>query len=287
MSIKSLSFFVKATALVLASTVPSPGVVVVLSDTQAAGPAGILESFLNTNFINVTEIRHGNFALFSGAGAQDALNGTGAFAGGGPADLVIFGRTLGSADYDNFDAAGYNGLNIPVVSLTSYVVRQDTNRMGWHASGATIDKSVTGDETTITASGAPILGLTAGTYDFALGPSATDTLYNGLGGGTSAFGGASILATLAGDTLAAFWAAGAAPGNPTAATVATFPAPRLLFNLDNDVNGDLGNITATGRQALVSAIDFATPLNAVPEPASACLVLAGLAVLANRRRRGQ
>jgi hypothetical protein len=106
-----------------------------------------------------------------------------------------------------------------------------------------------------------------------------------LGGGTTAFGGGSILATIGGDTLAAYWPAGAAPGNPTAATVATFPGNRLLFNLDNDVNGDLGNITPAGRQALISAIDHATPLTAVPEPSSTLLVLAGASLLAVRHRQ--
>lgn len=282
---KNRCVLVKAIAFLLAVTATSPGVVILLSDTQAPGPAGVLETFLTTNFNNVTEIRHANFALFSAAATQDALNGTGAYAGLGPVDVVIFGRTLASADYDNFDAAGYNNLSIPVVSLTSYVVRQDANRLGWHGSGATTDKSVVGSETTITVAGASIMGLAAGTYDIALPPSGTDSLYNGLGGGTAAFGGASILATIGGDTLAAYWPAGAAPGNTAAATVPTFPGARLLFNLDNDVNGDLGNITATGRQALVSAIDFATPLNVVPEPSSTFLVLASLGLIGIRRKR--
>jgi hypothetical protein len=75
-----------------------------------------------------------------------------------------------------------------------------------------------------------------------------------------------------------------------AATVDTFPGPRLLFNLDNDPNNpagsfDLANLTPLGQQALVNAIGFATPLTAVPEPSTALLAMAGLGFLAHRRRR--
>ena len=73
--------------------------------------------------------------------------------------------------------------------------------------------------------------------------------------------------------------------------MATFAGPRLLFNLDNDPNTvagnfDLINLTPLGQQALVSAIDFATPLTAIPEPSSLLMGLAGLGLLARRRRQG-
>lgn len=282
---KTIRLISQAAAIFMATTSASSGVVILLSDTVAPGPGGVLETFFNTSFSNVTQIRHANFANFASQATQDALLGAGAYAGMGPADVVIIGRSLASADYDAFDAAGFNTLTIPVVSLTSYVVRQDGDRLGWHASGATTDKSVTGAETTVTIAGASIMGVAAGLYDFALPPSGTDSAFNGLGGGSSAFGGGTILATIGGDTYAAYWATGTAPGNTTAATVATFPGPRLLFNLDNDVNGDLGNITTAGRQALVSSIDFATPLAAVPEPGAALLGLTAVAIATLRRRR--
>ena len=207
--------------------------------------------------------------------------------GQGAADVVVIGRSLSSGDYDNFDAAGYNTLAIPMVSFTSYTVRENGNRLGWHASSTTTNKPIAGDETTVTADGLSILGVPAGTYDFLEGAAN----FNGLGVGTTAYGGGTILATVGGDTLAAYWATGSAPGNPTAATVDTFAGPRLLFNVDNEPNAgnnganDLQNMTALGTQALITAIENTTPLVAVPEPSSAAfLALAGLGVFVRRRR---
>ncbi|MFP6878074.1 MAG: fibronectin type III domain-containing protein, partial [Roseibacillus sp.] len=263
-----------ASLLVLGlSTAPSSALVIMISDL-VPGSGGNIETFLSTNFTNVTEIRHSNWANFNAAGTQDALNGTGTFAGGGAADVVIIGRSLSSGHYDNFDASGYNSLTIPVVSLTSYTVRQNGNRMGWHGSSTTTGQQIGGDESLVTAAGAPILGLGAGTHDLLSAVAAAADNFNGLGAGSTAFGGATILATVGPDTLAAYWAIGTAPGNPGAATVDTFPGPRLLFNTDNDPNSgnnganDLANMTAAGTQALINAIAFATPL-AVSEPGPA------------------
>ena len=103
-------------------------------------------------------------------------------------------------------------------------------------------------------------------------------------------GGGSLLASVGTNTLAAYWAPGDAPGNTTNAGVDTFPGARLLFNVDNDPNAgnnganDLANMTPLGTQALISAIDFATPLNAIPEPSVALLGLASLGLLVRRRR---
>ncbi|MDG2124083.1 MAG: hypothetical protein P8J87_10320, partial [Verrucomicrobiales bacterium] len=103
------------------SAVPSSAVVVVLSDLVPAGSP--LEDFFSNNFTNVTEIRHANYANFSSAASQDALNGTGPHAGNGPADVFVIGRSLSSGDYDAGDADGWNGISIPFVNLTSYTAR--------------------------------------------------------------------------------------------------------------------------------------------------------------------
>jgi hypothetical protein len=186
------------------------------------------------------------------------------FPGGGAADVVIIGRSLGSGNSD-----GYNGNAIPVVSLTSYTVRTFGNRMGWHNSSTTTATLIVGAESTVTAAGASILGV----------------------GATGSLGGGQLLASGGTDILAAYWDAGAAPGNTTEAGVLTFGGPRLLFNIDNDPNAgnnganDLANMSPLGLSSLRSAIDFATPLTAVPEPSTSLLGLAALGLLGILRRR--
>ncbi len=276
-------------ALLAAGTSTSPGVVVVLSDLVPADPGGALESFLNDNFTNVTEIRHANYSNFAAAATQDAINGTGAFSGSGAADVVIVGRSLSSGDYSGGNSTGYNALGIPMVSLTAYISRSLGTRLGWHTGSASHGPSVAGAESTVTAAGAGILGIVGGTYDL-VANSPGDT-FNGMAIGTTGYGDGEILATIGSDTLAAYWDAGDAPGDPATAGVATFSAPRLLFNLDNDPNSgnngvnDLANLTPEGLAALRSAIDFATPLTAVPEPSSALLLFAAASGAALRRRR--
>ena len=122
---------------------------------------------------------------------------------------------------------------------------------------------IAGNETTVTAAGAEVLGVAAGTYDFLIASAPAADSFNGLAAGQTGFGGGDILATVGGDTLAAFWAAGAAPGGANSG-VATFPANRLLFNIDNDPNtgnngiNDINNMSTAGAAALVSAINFAS-----------------------------
>jgi hypothetical protein len=140
----------------------------------------------------------------------------------------------------------------------------------------------------VTAAGAPILGLAAGTHDLHERAGAN---FNALAGGTTAFGDGQILATIGGDTLAAYWETGDAPGNTVNAGVATFPGPRLLFNLDNEPNAgnnganDFNNLTETGLVALLSSIEFATPLISLPaitglDPVDPTVVYPGSALAA-------
>lgn len=263
-----------------------------ISDLSSTG-APTIADFFNNNFTNVTEIRHGNFANFSNAASQDALNGTGAFAGSGAADIFVIGRSISSGEYDVGDADGYNNIAIPFVNFTSYTARAAGNRLGWHTGSTTTGQLVAGAESTLTPTGAAILGVPAGTYDFLQNGSLPDTnadTFNGLAAGTTGFGGGQILATVGPDTLAAWWPAGSAPGDPTSAGVATFPADRLLLNLDNDPNAsnnglnDFNNLTADGLAAVIGAVAAATPLEVIPEPSTGILGLLGLGLALRRRR---
>jgi len=109
-----------------------------------------IEAFLAANYSDANVTAAGDFSNFNAASTQSALNGV---------DLVIIGRSLSSSAYANGNADGYNGLEIPVLNFTSYTARNAGNRMGWHTGSATNNKSVAGNETTITAAGSNLLGV--------------------------------------------------------------------------------------------------------------------------------
>jgi len=236
--------------------------VIMISDLSPDGSP--IEEFFNNNFSNVAEIRHGNFSNAAATGTLDALNGTGEFEESGPANVLVIGRSLSSGDYQGGASSPFNALPIPIVNFSSFTARDTDSRLGWHADSVSTDQPRAGAETTVTVEGAGLLGVVSGDYDFF-----TDVgNFRALGLGTDV-GGGDVLAGIGPDLLAAHWDAGDAPGNPTAAGVATFPGTRLLFNLDNepstanDGTNDFTGLTPAGLTALVAAIDATTPLKAI------------------------
>lgn len=257
-------------------------ITVVISGGDATGNTEIA-NFLNANFSNVNEVRTGDFANFSSTATQDALNGTGTFAGSAAADLVIFGRLTTSSAYQNDVAAGFNDLTTPVVSFTSFVTRSTTDRLGWTGGNVLAQSNAlsatAGDETTITTAGAALFGIAEGTVDW---HDSAGNSFNAAGSGS--VGDGEILATIGGGAgiLAARWNAGDLSG-----TGDTFGGERLLFNLDPNAATDttFASLSSAGETALITALEDVSGLTAIPEPSSMLLCSLGALGLLRRQRR--
>ncbi|MBC8095056.1 MAG: PEP-CTERM sorting domain-containing protein [Akkermansiaceae bacterium] len=252
--------------LVIGTVLPGQSATVLVSGTSQANDQPFID-FLNNNFQNVT-VTYGNFSDYPANAATIAT-----------ADVFFVGRSLSSGQYANaVNSASFNALTIPVVSMTSFVSRPDAGRWGWHSGGiAAAGLSVAGTETTVTAAGAGIFGVSAGAVDWFTVPAGN----NFFSPGTGTVGNGQILATIGGDILAAGWNAGDQSG-----TGVTFGGDRLLFNLPQNGGMTVVPDTLAGQQALISALTAFTPLQVqVPEPGSMTLVaLGGTALLVFRRR---
>lgn len=265
-----------ALVAVCSMAVSSNADVVLLSHTAGNND---LAAYL-AGYSNVTEVRFGDWANYNAATTQDAINGTGAYAGMGAADVVVIGRSLSSAAYDNGDALGYNTIGVPVVALTSYVARETGTRLGWHDGSAAHALDPAGAEATLSTDGTNCFG-GATAQDWHMDFDGNNT-FNGSGTGTD-LGQGTLLASIGTQILAASWDAGDLLFNGTAAG-----DDRFLFNLDNDngVGGaDLINLTADGLAALDTTFQKAGLIRAVPEPGSlACLSLLAVGFVSRRRR---
>jgi hypothetical protein len=238
---------------------------IALSGTLAANNQPIVD-FLTGNFADVTV----TFGDFSNPATIPA--GT---------DVFIVGRILSSGAYDNaVNSAIFNSLNIPVVAFTSYVARTEGSRWSWHQGSVNNALDVGGDETTITAAGAPLLGAAGAADWWTVGTGGTGFNAAGVGPGV---GTGSVLATIGGSLLVAAWE----PGQQSAGGV-VFTANRLLFNLPDStfVDGSalLPDSTA-GQQALLAALAAYTPLQIIPEPSSIALLGMGVLMTIRRTRR--
>lgn len=254
-----------AAALLLVGCVcSSQAINVVLSGTSQEGNQGIID-FINNNFEDVN-LTFGDYSNIGDPSISAVISNS---------DLFVIGRVLSSGAYANAaNSAAFNGLDIPVVAFTSYVVRPDSGRWGWH-SGGVGGGSASGDETTITAAGAGLLGAEGAadwwTGDFGFSAPGTGTVGDG-----------DILATIGGNILVAHWDAGDLTGSG-----ATLGGERLLFNLSDATSGGPAVMpdTLAGQQALINALDTYTPLVAIPEPATIGLIgIVGIVGIFVRRR---
>lgn len=257
---------VAAAALFAGVAVPAQATTVLISGTSQTNDQAIVD-FFNNSFTNVT-VTYGDFSNYT---ANSAVIGA--------ADVFVIGRSLNSTAYANStNSASFNALTIPVVSFTSYVVRPDSGRWGWHSGAvAAAGASVSGSETTVTAAGATAFGTTAGTADWFTQPSGS----NFFGLGTGSVGDGDVLATIAGSILAAHWSSGQLSGTGVA-----FGGERLLFNVPQNGTATVMP-TAEGQQALINALVAYTPLTttAIPEPSSCALFLGGAGFLFTVLRR--
>ncbi len=223
---------------------PAQALDILVSGTNQANDQPIIDFFLN-NFEDVT-VTYANYSDYPANAAVIEA-----------ADIFVVGRSLNSTHYSNAaNSASFNALTIPVVCFTSYVARPDVNRWGWHSGAiSTTGASVAGSETTVTAEGAAAFGVAAGAVDWFSMP-AGDNFY---ALGTGSVGEGVILATMAGNILAAHWDAGEQSGTGT-----VFGGTRLLFNLPQ--NGAATVMPdVTGLQALAEALTTFTDLVALPD----------------------
>lgn len=261
-SLTSLKKMTAFTLLVIGAISSSQAINVAMSGTIQSRDQSLID-FINNSFQDVT-LSYGDYSNPANIPA-----GT---------DLFIIGRSLSSTPFANSaNSATFNALTIPVVCFTSYIARPDSGRWGWHSGAISGGWDVTGSETTVTAAGASILGVAAGTVDWFTIPTGSSFW----GTGTGSVGDGQILATLGGDILAAGWNTGDQSG-----TGVTFGGDRLLFNLPQNGTATVVPDTATGQQALVNALTTYTTLQAVPEPGSMALASlgGGLALMLIRRR---
>lgn len=258
----SLKPIVASAAVLAGLALPAQAVVVSVSGTNATNDAAIT-AFINASFTNVTSVTYGDYS-----NPANIPVGT---------EVLIIGRSLSSTSYANStNSATFNALTIPIVSFTSYVTRPDGGRWGWESGGVVGEFNEVGSETTVTASGASILGINAGAQDLWTASGSEFAL------GSGTVGTGTILASIATNSsgtgiLAAGWTAG-----QTTAGGATLGGNRLLFNAFQSGSATILPDTADGQTALANAIAHYTPLN-VPEPSVA--LLGGLGLLGVLRRQ--
>ncbi len=264
---RSFKFIAAFALLTVGWAIPLQAVNVVMSGTNAGHDQPLID-FVNNNFTNITSFQYGNFS-------DPATIPLGT-------DVFMVGRHLNSGEYNNAtNSATFNALTIPVVSFTSFVSRTNGDRWSWH-SGNTINASdASGNETTVTAAGASILGFSAGAHDF----HSTFASNEALGEGTVGTG--TILATINGNILAAGWFAG-----EESAGGQVFGGDRLLWNVFQIASTGTDTVLADNLDGIIAmrnAVEHYTDLTAVPEPSTYAAIFGlvgfGAAILYRRRKR--
>lgn len=209
-------------------------------------------------------------------------------------DLVIIGRSVPSANYQNAGATAWNSITAPAIVMGGYVMRN--SRMGYTTGGTipdtTADISLTAsDRNHPIFAGVPLDESGTMINSFAGIVSFNSITQRGVSVNTDPVaGGGTVLASIsaagspAGGLIIGEWPAGATMGNATADILG---GRRLVFlsgSRENSITSEgsgIYDLSGDGARMFANAVNYM----AVPEPSTISLGLLGLLAGAALRRR--
>jgi len=173
-------------------------------------------------------------------------------------DLVVFTRSCDSGAYDDEGGAeidAWNSLPAPMMMLNSFMVRADSDQLGWLSGSVVTSVSTSNDESVVLVPGDPLFaGLT-------LSPSNTVNLYDvdgneGFGEGVTGSGGEMLVKDVTTNVLVARFAAGSPIETVVAGgAVSNHGGARIYFSMDSGTDSSITDLTATGLTVFGRALE--------------------------------